>query len=306
MVWNRTIEMQAKLKALADGTKTIEEIAQEIGRSKDYTGSLLKRLELPFLPKRKGFASPLHKLKTRTPESLARIEQIKQLANGQRTSTQISELVPGTTPKFVQAILLEFDLPRFAQGARAGEINPSFAGGRSIDLDGYVLVSAPKGHPFARILPKKNIGRIYEHRLVMEKHLGRFLRPEEVVDHIDGIHLNNSPENLRVFPSNQDHLRATIRGQTPQWSDLGFQKMQIPPAQRPNYQRVCKYYDQRKCGDVRLKQILLAWLSLDKDSPYLLGSRRWLERSGIFDFSHSSLQLHLQMLLRKWDENLPV
>lgn len=304
MVWDRTIQMQEKLRSLADGTKTIEEIARAIGRGKDYTGSLLKSLGLPYLPKKKGFASPLRALRTRSAESVARIERIKQLANGERTAKQISEQVPGTTPKFVQAILLEFDLPRLAQGARVGETNPSFAGGRSIDLDGYVLVSAPRGHPFARMMPKKNIGRIYEHRLVMEKHLGRLLRPEEVVDHIDGVHLHNSPENLRVFANNQDHLRATIRGQTPNWSVLGFQKMQIPPAQRPEYQRVCRYSDQRKCGDVRLKQILLAWLSLDRDSPYLSGSRRWLEKSGISDLSRSSLQLHLQSLLLKWDETL--
>lgn len=37
------------------------------------------------------------------------------------------------------------------------------------------------------------------HRLVMEKHLGRKLRHDEVVHHIDGNGLNNSIENLQVM-----------------------------------------------------------------------------------------------------------
>ncbi len=43
------------------------------------------------------------------------------------------------------------------------------------------------------------------HRWMMEKHLGRKLRPGEVVHHTDGNKLNNYAYNLMVFPSQEAH-----------------------------------------------------------------------------------------------------
>lgn len=47
----------------------------------------------------------------------------------------------------------------------------------------------------------------YEHRLVMERHLGRALTSDEVVHHIDGNRANNSLDNLEVTnrSSHADH-----------------------------------------------------------------------------------------------------
>ncbi|WP_243259146.1 HNH endonuclease signature motif containing protein [Clostridium sp. 'deep sea'] len=51
---------------------------------------------------------------------------------------------------------------------------------------------------------RKYYGR-HEHRVVAEKKLGRKLRKGEVVHHIDGDKLNNSPDNLMVFSSQEEH-----------------------------------------------------------------------------------------------------
>lgn len=57
----------------------------------------------------------------------------------------------------------------------------------------YFLVYAPT-HPFA-----KSKGHIYEHRYVIEKHLGRFLQSNEHVHHRDGNGRNNQIENLELI-----------------------------------------------------------------------------------------------------------
>lgn len=204
--------------------------------------------------------------------------KILLLANGVRGSKEIAESL-GCSDKHVQNILRIHGAPRLPRGAQRGEMNPSFRYGRMVDLDGYALVRAPKDHPNAR-----SIGIILEHRLVAEQKIGRFLTAEEVVDHIDGLHLHNDPSNLRVFDSNADHLRATISGNRPNWSEEGFAKMQIPSLQRPAFPQVDSYRQRRERGDVRLLQILLAASQLGIDSPYLLGTRHHLEKAQI-DYS---------------------
>lgn len=57
-------------------------------------------------------------------------------------------------------------------------------------------------HPHAR-----ENGYVYEHILVAENKLGRFLTDNEVVHHIDENKLNNSPDNLMVFSSPSEHMK---------------------------------------------------------------------------------------------------
>lgn len=49
-----------------------------------------------------------------------------------------------------------------------------------------------------------------EHRVVMERFLGRKLTPDEHVHHIDGDTLNNSPSNLQIV-SASEHLKIHIQ-----------------------------------------------------------------------------------------------
>lgn len=227
---------------------------------------------------------------------------IRELSDGIRSSTEIAALA-GCREKYVQAFALKENLPRRRVGPPDGERNPAYVGGRRIDRDGYVLVSVPRGYPLARLPRGKGYGQITEHRLVMEQKLGRSLRPDEVVHHKDDLTIHNDPSNLELYASNAEHLRATLTGRCPRWSGEGRSKLRTTWSQRKALPRVGIYQERRARGEIRLRQILLAWLRLDKDSPYLVGTHRHLERAGIDYSSRSRIQRALADLDRRWEQD---
>lgn len=116
-------------------------------------------------------------------------------------------------------------------GPRSGAGHPEWQGGRIVDKDGYVLLWTPD-HPNRR----KHTRHMLEHRLVMEQHLGRLLDPSEVVHHKNGNKQDNRIENLELFSSNGEHLRQTLAGQCPQWSDDGKARI-LQALRRPGKSR---------------------------------------------------------------------
>jgi len=229
------------------------------------------------------------------------VQKIVVLADGNRSSVEIAAQV-GRSPRYVRKVLAQLNLPRLREGARSGKENHQYKSGRRIDLDGYVLVTAPKDHPYARKRTKRDTKLMYEHRLVLEQKLGRFLLPEEVVDHIDGLTLHNSPENLQLFASNADHLTATKAGHGPKLSVAGSRNTGKRTDLGQVIERVDMHGVRRKRGDVRLRQILLAALSLGTDSPYLLGTSHHTKKAGIDMSSRSTIERALDDLYARWEE----
>lgn len=107
--------------------------------------------------------------------------------------------------------------------------HPSWTGGTTLDRSGYLLRRVGADSEYGYLIRALGKGRLSgyapEHRMMMHNMLGRKLLPGEVVDHIDGQKLNNAPQNLRVFRSNADHLRSTLRGRVPNWTAEGKARM---------------------------------------------------------------------------------
>ena len=82
-----------------------------------------------------------------------------------------------------------------------GSNNPNWKGGRRKHCAGYVQIYAPN-HPYAN-----KAGAVLEHRLVIEKILGRYLKKGERVHHLNGKKHDNRPENLVLFGSESEHQK---------------------------------------------------------------------------------------------------
>jgi hypothetical protein len=143
------------------------------------------------------------------------------IASG-KTHKQIGCIL-GLPEKYIWRACKRQDIQSQRRGPRSAEGHPNWNGGKHLDDDGYVLVYLPT-HPYARSPRRKYV---LEHRLVMEKHLGRYLAPCEVVHHKDGDKQNNSLDNLELYPSNGCHLAEELKGRVPKWTDAGKEAIRL-------------------------------------------------------------------------------
>jgi hypothetical protein len=142
-----------------------------------------------------------HSQENKLKSSLAHMGINKGIPRTQEVKDKISKTLKGRI--FSEEHRKNIGLSRkgekhFNYGKR-GDKTTAWKTGKRIS-SGYIEIFCPN-HPNAI-----NGQYIREHRLVMEKYLGRYLTQTEVVHHINGIKNDNRLFNLWLFKSNKEHL----------------------------------------------------------------------------------------------------
>lgn len=122
-------------------------------------------------------------------------QYVASMFHAGHTAKEIAAAI-GCSVTPVRKTLTKLDLRRPAKprpGVGSGAGNPMWRGGRRMRRDGYVELWTPEGVQL-------------EHRVVMEKHLGRALEASEIVHHRDGNKSNNAIENLELM-TQREHAR---------------------------------------------------------------------------------------------------
>lgn len=185
-------------------------VSDRTGISVKMVGWILNKRGIPT-PREGRIQWPNSAIRTKGAQMLQMCEEGCSLAEIARAT--------GTKGAIVRDFLRKNGVTREFPTTKTGERHYAWKG-RLIDKDGYVLIHV-KDHPRAR----KHTNYIFEHRLVMEEHLGRVLEPNEVVHHRDGNKQNNALENLQLFQSNGEHLAVDLKGRCPKWTPEGKERI---------------------------------------------------------------------------------
>lgn len=118
----------------------------------------------------------------------------------------------GLSPTGVYRVLRKYKISKPRGYHLKGKRSQNWRGGRNKTIYGYYEVYAPD-HPFIQ-----KSGYVKEHRLVVEKKIGRFLLPSEIVHHKNGIKDDNRINNLEIISKSAHvklhHLGKKVSPQT--------------------------------------------------------------------------------------------
>jgi transposase-like protein len=156
---------RAVLKATYDELKSMKKVAEHFGVSKKLIMNYMNKYGL----KRNPQTIPLN---------------VSEIARLFRSGKSIKELAQkySVSETTIKKRLWE-----------RGIQTDTFHKGYKVKDSGYVCILSPS-HPRA-----DKVGYVPEHTLVMEKRIGRYLKENEVVHHINGIKGDNRIENLKLM-----------------------------------------------------------------------------------------------------------
>jgi len=133
-------------------------------------------------------------------------DKILNYYNNGKSEKEISLITKYKQPT-INYVLKKSNVEKRAKDIK-GEKNSHWKKGISYDRNRKMIYS-PK-HPHAKLVGLGKTPYVYEYRLVMEKHIGRFLCENEIIHHKDGDVTNNDINNLELM-SQSEHAKLHHR-----------------------------------------------------------------------------------------------
>lgn len=188
------------------------EIAKLKGCTNPCVSQALKRLGIPSRSSSEALRVAWQEGRINRKERAPKFDigDLEELYVREKKSAREIAVLKGVSRFAVVFRLRKLGIPRRSRseasklGQPRGAKSPSWRGGRIQTSDGYILVYAPS-HPYA---DKK--GYLFEHRFVMERQLGRYLLPWEIVHHKNRVKNDNRGENLELFPNQYEHIPGIL------------------------------------------------------------------------------------------------
>jgi len=185
MKYNKTLTKDFLIEQYTNQKKSTLIIAKEIGCNQNTVWKKLKKYNIP----RRTINKAMQKWKSILTKKFLEKEYITNKKSLRTIAKEIK-----CRENTIRRYMIKFNISR-----RTASESNKWKNGKFKTYSGYIIIHYPN-HPFCNVQ-----GYVFEHRLIMEKKLGRYLKSKEIVHHINGIKEDNRIENLMLFKNNSEH-----------------------------------------------------------------------------------------------------